>query len=89
MKINEKKIRETIREGRPFTIITDAGERVKVQGNEWIFLPPLQDENDIPLFDETRSDFFQVWGNGENYRWIAFRTANLIEAKHPKDGEKK
>jgi len=83
MKVNEEEIRETMGAGRPFTIVTDSGERAKVRGRDWIFLPPLEDEDGHPLTDDNRSDFFQVWGNGKSYRWIAFRAANFIDTKAP------
>jgi hypothetical protein len=80
VKINEDKIRELIAEGHSFTIVTDSGERTKVRGKDWIFLPPLDD-----LADDERSDFFQVWGNGKAFRWVAFKSVSLIETKAPEE----
>ena len=71
MKDHEQQIRDQIAQGTPFVLITSSGDRIKVRGADWIFLPPLADEG-RPLDDQERSDFFQVWGDGRNYRWIAF-----------------
>jgi len=82
MKDHEQQIRDQIAQGTPFVLITSSGDRIKVRGADWIFLPPLADEG-RPLDDQERSDFFQVWGDGRNYRWIAFASVNIIETKAP------
>lgn len=83
MKANEDKIRETVEGGIPFTLVINSGDRVKVRGADWIFLPPLADDEGRILTDENRSDFFQVWGNGKSYRWIAFSAISIIDTKAP------
>lgn len=77
MKPNEEKIRQLIEEGLPFILITGSGDRVKVKGRDWIFLQPLESSS------EERTDFFQVWGNGKSYRWIAFASISMIETVAP------
>lgn len=83
MKPNEEKLREAIDRGKPFTLIVNSGDRVKVRGKDWIFLPPLADENGLTLSDSERTDFFEVWGNGRKARWIAFSTITILEVSAP------
>lgn len=83
MKQNEEQLREEIAQGRPFTLVTNSGDRIKVRGHDWIMLPPLADEDGRELDDSERADFFQVWGNGRNYRWVAFSAINVIEVRAP------
>jgi hypothetical protein len=83
MKPNEQELRNEIAHGVPFTLVTNSGDRIKVRGHDWIILPPLEDEDGRHLEDSERSDFFHIWGNGRNYRWVAFDSINLIEAKAP------
>jgi hypothetical protein len=67
--------------GRPFTLVTASGERVKVRSHEHIFLPPTEDENGLVLQDENRSDFFEVWSDGRRKRLVAFASINIIETQ--------
>jgi hypothetical protein len=83
MKQNEEKLREAIERGQPFTLVATSGDRVKVRGKDWIFLPPLADEDGRDLADEERTDFFEVWGNGKSARWVAFAAIALLEVKAP------
>ena len=83
MKPHEQELRNEIAHGFPFTLVTSSGDRIRVPGHDWIFLPPLQDDQGNDLEDNERSDFFQVWGNGRSYRWVSFGSINLIEAKAP------
>lgn len=83
MKQNEEKLREAIERGQAFTLVMTSGDRVKVRGKEWIFLPPLQDENGFQLNDDQRTDFFEVWGNGKRARWIAFKAITILEVSAP------
>lgn len=79
MKANEAKLREAIEFNQPFTLVANSGDRIKVRGRQWIFLPPLADENGIELDDDERTDFFEVWGNGRQARWIAFTSIAILE----------
>ena len=88
MKLHEQEIRTEIANGRPFTLVTASGERVKVRGNEHIFLPPLEDENGAELNDAGRSDFFEVWSNGRHKRLVAFSSINIIETLEPEPNGK-
>jgi hypothetical protein len=83
MKPNEKKLREAIARGQPFTLVVTSGDRIKVRGKEWIFLPPLADEDGDELTDEERTDFFEVWGNGQSARWVAFEAITVLEVNTP------
>jgi hypothetical protein len=83
MKANEEKLREAIELNQPFTLVVTSGDRVKVRGREWIFLPPLADENGVELGDDERTDFFEVWGNGKRARWIAFEAITVLEVNTP------
>ena len=83
MKQHEQKLRDEINKGRPFTLVTTSGERVKVRSHDHISLPPLEDENGNQLEDTARSDFFEVWSNGRSTRRIAFMSINIIETKAP------
>jgi hypothetical protein len=81
MKQHEEEIRREIENGRPFTLVTASGERVKVRSSEHIFLPPFEDENGAELKDSGRSDFFEVWSNGRRKRLVAFQSINIIETQ--------
>lgn len=83
MKPNEQKIRDLIGEGTPFTIVVNSGDRIKVRSHDHIFIPPLTDEDGEELSDAERSDFFQVWGRGGHYRWVAFNSIAVIETDAP------
>jgi hypothetical protein len=83
MKLHEQEIRDEIAQGRPFVLVTSSGDRIKVRGEDWIFLPPLANEDGQPLDDRERSDLFQVWSSGRNYRWVAFEHINVIENSTP------
>jgi len=84
MKQHEKKLRE---EHPPYVLVLSSGERVKVRSHDHIFFPPTVNEDGKRLTDAQRADVFQVWGNGESYRWVAFAQITSIEAKAPKNGE--
>lgn len=84
MKIYEQQLRDQIATNRPFTLVTSSGERIKVRSHDHIILPPRENENGTALRDKNRSDFFQVWSNGQSYRWVAFSSINIIETKAPK-----
>lgn len=86
MKPNEKQLREEIAANHPFTLVTSSGERVKVRSHDHIILPPDEDEDGRSLEDNERADFFQVWGNGQRYRWVAFGSVNIIETQAPSNG---
>jgi hypothetical protein len=62
MKPHEQELRNEIAHGFPFTLVTSSEDRIRVPGHDWIFLPPLQDDQGNDLEDDERSDFFQVWG---------------------------
>ena len=79
MKPHEQQLRDEMKTGHPFTLVTASGDRVKVRSHDHIFLPPVIDVNGIPLGDASRSDLFQVWSNGIRYRWITFASINIIE----------
>jgi hypothetical protein len=81
VKIYEQKLRD---EPPPYTLVLTSGERVKVRSHDHLFLPPTEDENGKQLRDAQRSNFFQVWGNGQSFRWVSFRTITTIEARAPK-----
>jgi hypothetical protein len=83
MKPNEEKLTEAIERGQPFTLVVTSGDRIKVRGKEWIFLPPFQDENGFDLTDDQRADFFEVWGNGKRARWVAFEAITVLEVSAP------
>jgi hypothetical protein len=83
MKPHEQQLRDEMKTGHPFTLVTASGERVKVRSHDHINLPPLEDEDGQPLTDTQRADFFQVWGNGQRYRWVAFNALNIIEGQAP------
>jgi hypothetical protein len=83
MKPHEQELRDEMTTGHPFTLVTASGERVRVHSRGHIILPPLVDEDGLPLQDDDRSDFFQVWTNGRRYRWVAFSSINIIEAEAP------
>ena len=86
MKPNEEKLRDEMAARHPFTLVTTSGDRVKVHSHDHINLPPLEDENGFRLEDTQRADFFQVWGNGQRYRWVAFVAVNIIETQAPGNG---
>jgi hypothetical protein len=85
---NMKHFEEKLREERtPFTLVLTSGERVNVRTHDHLSIPPTEDELGNPLSDGERADFFQVWGNGRRYRWIAFDAITTIEAQAPENGE--
>jgi hypothetical protein len=84
MKPHEAELRKAISQQKPFALVTQSGERVKVRSHDHIFLPPFEDENGKPLRDVSRSDFFEVWSNGLSSRWVAFKSINIIEIKPPR-----
>ena len=84
MKPFEDKLRTEL---APFTLVLSSGDRVKVRSHDHLSIPPLSDENGAELIDNERADYFQVWGNGQHYRWIAFSAITAIEAMAPKNGE--
>jgi len=49
--------------------------------------PPDTDENGKRLRDGERSDFFQVWSDGKEFRWISFATISAIETRVPRNGK--
>ena len=78
MKKNEAELREALGQGQPFTIVLSNGDRVRVPSHDHVFLPPLQDEEG-PIVDSDRDDFFQVWSKGVHYRWIGFEAIAMFE----------
>jgi hypothetical protein len=46
--------------------------------DDHVFLPPLEDEEG-PITDSDRDDFFQVWSKGVHYRRIAFESIAMFE----------
>lgn len=80
MKQHENQLRD---ERPPFALVLSSGERVKVRSHDHLFLPPTEDDSGNPLTDAQRSDFFQVWGNGQRYRWVSFAAITTIEATAP------
>ena len=73
-----------------------AGRFVKQPSDYSAFIPsPLPPEPTIHgddelarlLSDADRADYFQVWGNGQRYWWVAFKASTTIEAMAPKNGE--
>jgi hypothetical protein len=85
MKEHEEELRNEIKNGRPFTLVTASRERVRVHSHDHIFLPPFEDENGQRLDDANRSDFFEVWSNGRSKRLVAFSAINIIETKETSD----
>jgi hypothetical protein len=82
MKENEEQLRT---EPPPYTVVLQSGERVKVRSHDHIDFPPTEDEDGRPLDDAERTDFFKVWGNGQRYRWVAFKAITTIEGSAPKE----
>jgi hypothetical protein len=75
---------QTLREERPpYTLVLRSGERILVRSQDHLFLPPKQDAAGTDLDDADRSDFFQVWGDGQRYRWVSFAAITTIEATAP------
>jgi hypothetical protein len=63
-----------------------------LNGSRWrshdhLSIPPLEDDSGTQLSDADRADYFQVWGNGQRYWWVAFKASTTIEAMAPKNGE--
>jgi hypothetical protein len=83
MKPSEQQLRDEIAKHQPFTVVTASGDRVKIRSHDHIDLPPLEDENGLPLDDNQRADFFKVWTDGRHHRWVAFDSINIIEAQAP------
>jgi hypothetical protein len=84
VKVHEQKLRE---EPPPYTLVLTSGERVKVHSRDHISLPPTTDENGKRLRGRERSDFFQVWSNGKEFRWISFVTISAIETRALRNGK--
>ena len=82
MKPFEGKLRE---ERTPFILVLTSGERIRVQTHDHLSIPPTEDDSGNPLADGERADYFQVWGNGLRYRWVAFNAITTIEAQAPKN----
>ena len=83
MKLHEQEIRELVRQGAPFTIVVQSGDRIRVPTHDHISIPPLTGEEGDPIDDTQRSDFFQVWGDGRHYRFVAFSSVTLLETDSP------
>ena len=69
------------------TLVLGNGDCIKVRSHDHIFFPPAIDENGKRLRDGERSDFFQVWTDGKEFRWICFRTISAIETRAPRNGK--
>jgi hypothetical protein len=54
-----------------------------VASHDHIFIAPLKDEAGEEIDDAKRSDFFQVWGDGRHYRFVAFASIALLETDAP------
>jgi hypothetical protein len=83
MKPHEQQLRDETAAGHAFILVTSSGERVRAYSYDHCSLPPLVDESGVGLRDEERSDFFLVWANGRQYRWVAFSSINIIESEAP------
>ena len=83
MKLHEQEIRDLIGHGVPFTIVVHSADRIRVASHDHIFIAPLKDEAGEEIDDAKRSDFFQVWGDGRHYRFVAFALIALLETDAP------